>query len=348
MLFVDESRAPLENSGAPARAPAVRQTVDAGMHTFRVHPGYGLDDSIVVRMFVSFERGAEVALVLVGASSNFREMCAISLFFNGRRYTADRFGGKETLVARRAFGSVGAVTFACLLMLIAAAIRGAAAPFEAWLAGETESSFTPTAPFVSGVAACTAIYLLARVSFLFELSPAASSIAAAVGAISALGAACAALASSTALRFVGHVAAVAQFGFARPRIRSWLSPDRCRRPRFDLLARHRGARARVVARRFTQEPIVLTSCRLRIGRRAHSWSRRIAVSDSCARCRARLGSPRFRISRRIARRVRCRGCSATLGFASWRWLQITFIKRRQKGRENQKKIQPNLSKTRRS
>jgi NADH:ubiquinone oxidoreductase subunit 5 (subunit L)/multisubunit Na+/H+ antiporter MnhA subunit len=207
LLFIDESHTPIENAGAPARAPVIRQSVDAGMHTFRVHPGFGADDSIVAH--VRFVEGAEVALVIVGATANFREM-------RDQLTLLDDHGSpwrKDAIVARRAFGSLGSVTFAGLLLLLAAAIRGAAVPFETWLAGVTEAATVPSAVLVQGIAACTGIYLLARVSFLLELSPVASTVTASVGALTAVVGAAAACASSTVARFVGHVAA-AQFGFA--------------------------------------------------------------------------------------------------------------------------------------
>jgi NADH:ubiquinone oxidoreductase subunit 5 (subunit L)/multisubunit Na+/H+ antiporter MnhA subunit len=207
LLFIDESHTPIENAGAPARSPVVRQAVDAGMHTFRVHPGLGADDSIVAH--VRFVENAEVALVLVGATANFREM-------RDQLALVDDHGSpwrKDALIARRAFGSLGSVTFACLMLLLAAALRGAAVPFETWLAGATDAAGIPAAVLVQAVAACTGIYLLARISFLLELSPVASTVVASVGALTAVVGAAAACASSTVARFVGHLAA-SQFGFA--------------------------------------------------------------------------------------------------------------------------------------
>ena len=209
LIFADEAHTPLENTGNPARSPIVRQSVDAGMHTFRVHPGAGLDDSIIAH--VRFVEGGEVAFVLVGATSVFREM-------RDQLSLTDDHGShwrKDALIARRAMGSLGAVTFACLLLLLAAAIRGAAAPFEAWLAGASESATLPGAVLLQAIAGCTGVYLLARVSFLFELSAIASTVTAAVGAATALVASAAALActASELLRLVAHVAA-ACFGFA--------------------------------------------------------------------------------------------------------------------------------------
>ncbi|MEO8874730.1 MAG: proton-conducting transporter membrane subunit, partial [Polyangiaceae bacterium] len=207
IVFADDSRTPLESTGNPARSPIVRQSIDAGMHTFRVHPGAGFDDSIVAHVRVS--EGAEVALVLVGATSTFREM-------RDQLSLTDDHGAhwrKDAMIARRAFGGLGAVTFACLLFLIAAAVRGAASPFEAWLAGATESATLPTAVVTQAIAGCSAVYLLARVSFLFELSPVASTVAAVVGAVTVVVAGSAACATTKLPRLIGHVAA-AQVGFA--------------------------------------------------------------------------------------------------------------------------------------
>ena len=208
VLFADESHVPVANGDAPARSPFVHVPVDAGMHTFRIHPGGGLDDSIVAH--TRFAENAEVDLVLVGATTSFREMRE-QLVLTDDHGTPWR---KEAIVTRRAIGPVGAVTLACLLFLIAAAARASAFPFDGMLAEESDAASQPLASLVQAVLICAATYVLARTAFLFELSPAASTIAACVGAITALLASLAACGAKVSpSRIFGHVA-TAHFGVA--------------------------------------------------------------------------------------------------------------------------------------
>ncbi|HEY2513548.1 MAG TPA: proton-conducting transporter membrane subunit, partial [Polyangiaceae bacterium] len=43
VVFMDDARAPLHQGGEPLRAPFVRFPVKGGIHSFRIHPGGGLD-----------------------------------------------------------------------------------------------------------------------------------------------------------------------------------------------------------------------------------------------------------------------------------------------------------------
>lgn len=208
LVFADDSHVPLANRDLPVRAPFVKQPVDAGMHTFRIHPGAGLDDSIVAH--ARFAEGAEVALVVVGATTSFREM-------RDQLALTDDHGAywrKDAVIARKAVGSMGAVTLACLLLVLAAASRAAAPPFDGLLSDTAESVPSPLSALVVTISLVTSIHLLARVSFLFDLTPAASTVLACVGAVTALVAGAAACASTGSIRSLAHVAAaLAGVGF---------------------------------------------------------------------------------------------------------------------------------------
>jgi NADH-quinone oxidoreductase subunit L len=327
LLFLDESHAPLENSGAPVRAPLVRQTVDAGMHTFRVHPGAGLDDSIVAH--VRLAEGAEVALVLVGATANFREM-RDQLALTDDRGTPWR---KDALIARRSFGSLGSITSACMLLLLAAALRGAAAPFEAWLSGVADAASIPNAVLVQGIALCTGIYLLARVSFLFELSPVGSTIVASVGAVTALVAAAAACAASSVARFVGHLAA-AQFGYALLALGVGSPVDAVVLAVVASLAV--GALALAFAR--GASPSMESPSRFTIVALAIAPIPGAGASFAVIRALgAALVSDRLvGIPGALLVAIGA-GAASVLGFACWRWLQITYSKGSKKPTKTTKK-----------
>ncbi|MGH7327747.1 MAG: proton-conducting transporter membrane subunit, partial [Polyangiaceae bacterium] len=200
VVFADDSHIPLMNGDAPARSPFVHQPVDAGMHTFRIHPGGGLEDSIVAH--TRFAENADVDLVLVGATTSFREM-------RDQLAITDDHGAtwrKDAIASRRAIGSLGAMTLACLLFVLAACARASAIPFDGTLADDSDAAGEPLAALLQAVVICSAAYVLARIAFLFELSPTASTIAACVGAPTALLSALAACAATTPARLFGHVA----------------------------------------------------------------------------------------------------------------------------------------------
>ncbi|MEO8796540.1 MAG: proton-conducting transporter membrane subunit, partial [Polyangiaceae bacterium] len=206
LVFADDSHTPLVNGDVAVRAPFVRQKIDGGVHTFRIHPGSGLDDSIVAH--ARFADNAEVAFILVGATTVFREL-------HDQLALVDDHGDswrRDAVVSRRTIGRLGAVTFACLLFLLAAVGRGGIVPFETRLVDESAAADVPVAAFLRAVALATAVYLLARVSFLFDLSPVAGTVAAVVGAIGAVVAGLAACVSEPP-RVFGHVAS-ALFGVA--------------------------------------------------------------------------------------------------------------------------------------
>lgn len=207
VVFADDSHIPIMNGDAPARSPFVHQKVDAGMHTFRIHPGAGLDDSIVAH--TRFAENADVELVLVGATTSFREI-------RDQLALTDDHGApwrKDAISSRHAIGSIGAVTLACLFFLLAACARASAFPFDSMLADDSDAASQPIAGLVQAVVMGSAAYLLARIAFLFELSATASTIAACVGAVTVLLAALAACAATTPARLFGHVA-TAHFGVA--------------------------------------------------------------------------------------------------------------------------------------
>jgi hypothetical protein len=47
LVFMDDSRSPMMNGDAPLRSPFTRFQIPGGVHSFRIHPGNGLDDYLV-------------------------------------------------------------------------------------------------------------------------------------------------------------------------------------------------------------------------------------------------------------------------------------------------------------
>lgn len=108
-LHLDESRVPVPRSGAsgsvtpeeamlpPLEAPFVGVPVSAGVHTFRVHAGGGLDDYVAAHVPVG--EGQDVALVLFGSTLSLRTM-ADAMAVTPRRGLAPR----EVLAGRSLMG----------------------------------------------------------------------------------------------------------------------------------------------------------------------------------------------------------------------------------------------------
>ena len=194
VVLMDEARVPvLAEDGAagstPARAPFARIPIPPGSHTFRIHTGALRDDLLVSRVVV--DGGQEVTLVPVGPVLGFRELREQLALTNAKGQLHPR----DTLLARSAFGRVGFLTAACVLLFFAVAPMVGQVPLHGWVAdaGDALDTRSPGrafrgAAFVAVVAllGAVALYLLARVAFLFALSPAASRLATVVGGLTAL------------------------------------------------------------------------------------------------------------------------------------------------------------------
>ncbi len=205
LLYLDDARTPMMNGNELLRAPFVRFAIPGGIHTFRIHPGAGLDDHIVAHVTTGGD--SELSLVLLGPTLSFREMRDELVLKNAKSEPFLR----DTLTAKRALGGVGIVSLACALLFFAAATKSAQFPFHAWL---LDSSVAP-GPALMLVMASTAmagVYLVARLSFLFALSSSSSILVASIGALTALAASAMAMFGHDLRRIVVS-SAIAQVGF---------------------------------------------------------------------------------------------------------------------------------------
>lgn len=181
------------------RSPFAGHVVNAGYHTMRILPG-GAEDDYEVTDF-RIDPGADATITVLGPSLVFREI-GDQLVLRGRH------GGsmRDLLLGRRLFG-VGLVPLSCLLFLVAAAAKTAVVPLLDRLAE------APAVAFVLSTTALAGAYLVARLSFLFALSPTACAVVATVGALVALVAAMSAIHQREPLRIVVHLA-TSQLGLA--------------------------------------------------------------------------------------------------------------------------------------
>jgi NADH-quinone oxidoreductase subunit L len=181
LVFMDDARAPLLNaSGEPLRAPFSRVPVAGGIHSFRIHPGAGLDDYLVSH--VALGEGREVALALFGPTVTFRHVRDQLVAKDARGQT----GAKDALLAKRAWGSCGVITLACVLFFVGAIGKSAQIPLYVWLP-DAMAGPTPVSALIHAATMVTAgVYMIARLGFLFALSPTASTVVAVVGIATAL------------------------------------------------------------------------------------------------------------------------------------------------------------------
>jgi NADH-quinone oxidoreductase subunit L len=206
LVFMDDSHTPLQDGGGPLVAPFTRYKLKGGIHTFRIHPGGGLDDYLVSH--VALGGGRELELAPFGATVIFRQI-------HDHLVVTDAKGEKTyrlALAAKRAWGSVGVVTLACLLFLGGAAAKSAQVPLHGWLV-EAARAAGPASALVLSIGAAAGVYVALRLGFLFAMSSAASAVAAWLGAGTAAIAAAAGAFEKESGRALAYVA-IAELGLA--------------------------------------------------------------------------------------------------------------------------------------
>ncbi len=178
-VFMDDARTPLQRApGEPLRAPFARFPVKGGLHSFRIQLGSGLEDSLVTH--VAFGGDREIALTSFGPTVTFRNVRDQLTVqdVHGRAPVREAFLAKHTDGTGR---SATVLTLACLLFLVGAAAKSAQLLLHVWLPAEMAGPTRASTVFLAATAVTTGGYLVARLSFLFALSPAASAALAVLG-----------------------------------------------------------------------------------------------------------------------------------------------------------------------
>ena len=111
---------------------------------------------------------------------------AMVLMFFGTLDYAETFSQKDQIIGQTLFGGVSAITVVCLLLFVGAMGKSAQVPFHVWLPGSMEGP-TPISALIHAATMVTAgIFMVSRMSPLFELSDVALTVVMVIGAITAL------------------------------------------------------------------------------------------------------------------------------------------------------------------
>ena len=111
---------------------------------------------------------------------------AFVLMFFGTLDYAETFSQKELIVGQTLFGDFSAITVVCLLLFVGAMGKSAQVPLHVWLPGSMEGP-TPISALIHAATMVTAgIFMVSRMSPLFELSDVALTVVMIIGAITAL------------------------------------------------------------------------------------------------------------------------------------------------------------------
>ena len=110
---------------------------------------------------------------------------ALVLMFFGTLDYAEAFSQKDQIIGQTLFG-VSAITVVCLLLFVGAMGKSAQVPLHVWLPGSMEGP-TPISALIHAATMVTAgIFMVSRMSPLFELSDTALMVVMIIGAITAL------------------------------------------------------------------------------------------------------------------------------------------------------------------
>ena len=110
---------------------------------------------------------------------------ALVLMFFGTLDYAEAFSQKDQIIGQTLFGG-SAITVVCLLLFVGAMGKSAQVPLHVWLPGSMEGP-TPISALIHAATMVTAgIFMVSRMSPLFELSDTALMVVMIIGAITAL------------------------------------------------------------------------------------------------------------------------------------------------------------------
>jgi NADH-quinone oxidoreductase subunit L len=177
-----------------AVAPFVRKRVPAGVATLVVVPGDGAVvsgdgfEAAVVR--TRLDPGGETLLAPVGPTLTFREIhdqLAVSEVHRDERGSAKK-GATPFAAAleHKSVWGIALVTLACICFFIGATGKSAQIPLFVWLP-DAMAGPTPVSALIHAATMVTAgVYMVARLNFLYALTPVACGVVALTGALTAL------------------------------------------------------------------------------------------------------------------------------------------------------------------
>jgi NADH-quinone oxidoreductase subunit L len=173
-VYVDGNSAPF------AVSPFVKRELRAGHHTLRIVPGGGVDDQELAS--AAIEPGGESVIAVVGPALAFRQIHDQLVMKDSRGQEVLR----DSLMSKSAWGGIGLVTLACICFFIGATGKSAQIPLYVWLP-DAMAGPTPVSALIHAATMVTAgVYMIARLSWLFSLSPTACGVVALTGATTAL------------------------------------------------------------------------------------------------------------------------------------------------------------------
>jgi NADH-quinone oxidoreductase subunit L len=168
-------------------SPFIRKEVPAGLHSIVVVPGDGATvggdgNEVALIEHAMIAPGKETLIMPVGPTVTFREL-------HDQMVVKDASGAaflKEAAKSKTVWGGISLITLACLLFFVGATGKSAQIPLFVWLP-DAMAGPTPVSALIHAATMVTAgVYMIARLSFLFSLSPTASGVVAFVGAATAL------------------------------------------------------------------------------------------------------------------------------------------------------------------